>query len=46
MKKEKTTKQIGGLIKNPEKYQNRLLIATPSTGLFRAEWVYVGLCGF
>lgn len=36
----KEIKQIGGLIKNPEKYMNRLLIATPSTGLFRAEWVY------
>lgn len=40
MKKEKNIKQIGGLIKNPDKYQNKLLIATPSTGLFRAEWVY------
>ena len=36
----KTRKQIGGLVKNPEKYLNRLLIATPSTGLFRAEWVH------
>lgn len=40
MKKQKAIKSLGGFIKNTEKYQNRLLLATPTTGTMRAEWVY------
>jgi hypothetical protein len=39
-KKIERLKTNGGIIKNTEKYQYRVMLGTPTTGLVRAEWVH------
>jgi hypothetical protein len=44
MKKEIKSLNMGQLIKSNEKWQYRVLVATPMTGLIRAEWHNARMC--